>query len=147
MAATIIDKLYGKLAWDEELGEGWTGSVEFEPGASVKISVWRLDPMDFTAVRRTHRIFEKIQREKAKIIEFLADDLHKDYNQEWRKSGEKRLDRAELLDKLKRELEWESVSFQQDETLYIIFKTEMFDGFTPIVNLDKNGDCVDAELV
>ena len=39
MAATITDKIYGKLTWDEELGEGWTGSVEFEPGVSVEISV------------------------------------------------------------------------------------------------------------
>ena len=102
--------------------------------------------MDFTAVRRTHRIFEKIQREKAKIIEFFAADLHKDYNQEWRKSGEKRLDRAELLEKLREELVLKSISFNEDETSYIMFRTEMFDSYTPIVNLDKNGECTDVDL-
>ncbi len=146
MAATINDKIYGKLTWDEDFGESWNGKVELEPNVPVETSVWNFDPMDFLAVRQTHKIFQKIQADKAKILEFLADDLHAQYNDEWRKPGEKWLNRAAFLEKLKQESAWDSISFNEDGTAYIMFKTDLFDSYTPILNLDKNGDCADVEL-
>lgn len=146
MPATITDKVYGKLTWDEDFYEGWNGKVEFEPNLWVEISVWNFDPMDFLAVRQTHKMYEKIRARKDKIFEFLADDLHEDYNDEWRKDGEKWVKRPAFLEKLKKELTWHSISFNEDGTAYIMFHTDLFDDYTIILNLDKNGDFVDVEL-
>lgn len=137
----IKDKIYGELEWDE-LGEAWfRKGVEFAPNLLITIFIPCLQN-DFLAVRQTHRLYEKIRHEKEKINAILVKEFHAEYNKEYRKKGDKYLKENEFLTQIK----LDSITLDDDGTANLFFETDLFDDFTPIINLDKNGDFIDAEL-
>lgn len=145
--ATINDKIYGKLEWDLNYSEGWSGKIEFESGVWIEFSIWCDDPLDSLIVRQTHSIYEKIRCDKEKIMDFVGKELHQEYNEEHRKEGEKYLNFAEFSRKLYADLTWHAISFDADKTSTIYFHTDLFNTYSPVVNLDENGNLLDLELV
>ena len=137
----LKDGLYGQMIWDDE-EFCWLATIENVPNENFQVYVYSDSPLNFLAVRNTHRAYQRLIGDLASIRrQAMREMIETNKNIPAKKRERKFI--AEVIEK---ELKVFSVSIYKDLSSAIHFDAEIFEEEFIVAFIGANGEFLEARL-
>ncbi len=120
--ATLRDKIYGEMNWDDETF-CWISFIENVPNEEFQICVYAETPLDFLAVRNTHQTYERLIGEISQIRHRAMREIIENNNRISPKKRERRI----VANIIEKELKLGSIEIFDDLSADVFFDSDIFD--------------------
>ncbi len=138
--ATLRDKIYGEMNWDDE-SFCWVTFIENVPNEEFQVCIYAETPLDFLAVRNTHQTYERLIGEISRIRHWAMREIIENNN---RISSKKR-ERKVMANIIEKELKLGYIEIFDDLSAEVYFDSDIFvEGELIKVVIGANGEFLKA---
>lgn len=138
--ATLRDKIYGEMNWDDE-SFCWVTFIENVPNEEFQVCIYAETPLDFLAVRNTHQTYERLIGEISRIRQWAMREMIENNNRISSKKRERKL----IANIIGKELKLGYIEIFDDLSAEVYFDSDIFvEGELIKVVIGANGEFLKA---